>query len=73
MQSVFTQGLRDLLLNVNAQTQAALASLNMSVQNMSSEMHRLKDQIRKVSTLMQAHAGSCRHQLTVYLIKWRHH
>jgi hypothetical protein len=63
MQSVFTQGLRDLLLNVNAQTQAALASLNMSVQNMSSEMHRLKDQIRpvlkkkEVSILMQAHAG----------------
>ena len=63
MQSVFTQGLRDLLLNVNPQTQAALASLNMSVQNMSSEMHRLKDQIRpvlkkkEVSILMQAHAG----------------
>jgi hypothetical protein len=41
----------------------ALASLNMSVQNMSSEMHRLKDQIRpvlkkkEVSILMQAHAG----------------
>ena len=69
-QAVFTQGLRDWVVNVNAQTQAALASLHMSVQNISSEVHKLKDQLRPVlkKKTVRSDAGSYRHLLMVCLV-----
>lgn len=56
-------GLRDLVLNVNAHTQAAFASLNISVQNISTEM---LDQLtlrpvlkKKKRTRRSRHASRC--------------
>lgn len=35
------------MLSVNAQTQAALASLNVSVQNINTEMLKLREQLKR--------------------------
>ena len=43
----FYAGLRDLVLNVNSQTQAALASLQYSIQNISSDFMSLREQMRR--------------------------
>ena len=47
MHICFLQCLRDLVLNMNSQTQAALASLNSGIQHISSEMISLREHLRK--------------------------
>ena len=46
------QGLQNLVLSVNAQTQAALASLNVSVQNINTEMLKLREQLKRKKVSM---------------------
>lgn len=57
------QGLRNLVLSVNAQTQAALASLNVSVQNINTEMLKLREQLKRkkvsVYSSLQVGCQSC--------------
>ena len=56
--TTFVQGLRDLVLNTNAQTQAAIASLNVSVQSMTNEVHRLKEQIKPILKRRKVSCGA---------------
>ena len=65
---VFMQGLRDLVLSVNSQTQAMLASMSYSLQNISTDVLSLREQMRrpglkkkKVYIIIIMFARICRH------------